>query len=471
MSYKHGIYTESVAAASILKSKSAGTIPLYIGTAPVHMSADGNSKANTPVLINSYNDFVKKMGYSENWDNFTLCEVAYAHFKNNIQTIAPFIVINILDVEKHKKQVAERTINFVNKVGYIDNPNSTIILSSINGSVTDFVAEYTNDNRIKITFTGEDGLTQANFTWDEIDLTKVQKTDFEEGMKAIDTVTIKCGATPNIICAPKFSSTYANELIAKCENLIGGKWGCVAYIDIPTDTVKTLAAAKSYKETNFINSKFARLHYPKAKFNGKVFHLSVLDAVTTQIVDNDSDGVSCHSSSNKRIICDVPVLDASTELIYSEGEANELNAKGITTINYIGGSFRLWGGHMANYDYANIDSIEAKDRSDATVRMQIYLDNWLKREHIDNIDAPLTRRDIDNIISNINIGLNSFVNSGYLLKGECYFDGGDNATAELADGNLVLDVAHTEVPNGKSISFKLQYDTSGLEALYEEVGV
>lgn len=472
MSYNHGIYTESVSAASMLKSKSIGTIPLYIGTAPVHMT-DGKAKANTPVLINSYNDFVKTMGYSDMWENFTLCEAAYAHFKNNIETIAPFVVINILDIDKHIKSVTATDVTFTNKVGYLANANNLIIVSTLASTEAgeNFVAEYTNDNRIKITLTGDATLTSAKFSYSEVDLTKVQSADFEAGISAIDTVTIKCGVTPNIICAPKFSSTYAKQLTEKCESLIGGKWGCVAYIDIPTDTVKTLADAINYKATNFINSKLVRLHYPKSKFNGKVFHLSVLDAVTTQIVDNNSDGVSCYSSSNKRIICDVPVLDANTELIYSEGEANAVNAKGITTINYIGGSFRLWGGHMSNYDYESIDGIEAKDRSDATVRMQIYLDNWLKREHIDNIDAPLTRRDIDNVISNVNIGLNSFVNSGYLLKGECYFDGSDNAIAELADGNLVLDVSHTEVPNGKSINFKLQYDTSGLEALYEEAGV
>jgi phage tail sheath protein FI len=99
--------------------------------------------------------------------------------------------------------------------------------------------------------------------------------------------------------------------------------------------------------------------------------------------------------------------------------------------------------------------------------MQIFLDNWLLSEHIENIDAPLTRRDIDSIVSNVNIGLNSFVNSGYLLKGVCYFDGGSNATSELADGNLMLDVLGTEVPNGKAIIFRRSYDVSGLQNLYE----
>ena len=414
MSYKHGIYTETVATAGSLKTNAVGTVPVYIGTAPIHTLTDSTDKVVKPVLIRSYNDFVKAMGYSDDWGKYTLCEVAYAHFKNNIQSIAPFVVINIFDPSKHMD---------------------------------------------------DDGK--------DIDLTKIEKTDFEAAVAAIDTVPFKCGVTPNILVAPYFSESkdYADELIEKCTKLIGGKWGCVAYIDIPTDTNETLAKAKSHKSTNSIASKFARVHYPKSKYDGKVFHLSVLDAVTTQMVDNGTDGVACRSSSNKRIICDVPVLDSDTEIIYSEEEANDLNSVGITTINYVGGSFRLWGGHMANYDYSKIEAIEAKDRSDATVRMQIYLDNMLKSEHIDNVDALLTRRDIDNFIANVSIRLNALVNAVYLLKGECYFDDGDNAIAELADGNLSLDVIHTETPNGKSVNFKMQYDVSGLESLYatEEV--
>lgn len=410
MSYKHGIYTTEVSANGNLKSKASGTIPVYIGTAPIHKLESTANKVATPILIQSYADFVKQLGYSDDWEKYTLCEVAYAHFKNKIHTIAPFVVINIFDPSKHLE-------------------------------------------------------TEGN----EIDISAITVEDFTAGVNAIDTTTIRCGVTPNIIVAPYFSETpaYATLLVNKCTSLIGGKFGCVAYIDIPTASATTFALAKTYKTTNSLTSKFARLHYPKAKYDGKLFHLSVLDAVATQVVDTETDGVACRSSSNRKIMCDVPALNATTELIYSEGEANELNAVGITTINYIGGTFRIWGGHMANYDATSLASIEAKDRSDATVRMQLYLDNMLKDEYVDSIDSPLTRRDIDNIIANVSIRLNSLVNAGYLLKGECYFADGDNASAELADGNLVLDVLHTEAPNGKSISFQMQYDVSGLETLNE----
>lgn len=473
MAYKHGIYTEAVATVGNLATRTVGTVPVYIGTAPINKTASVINKTKIPILIESYSDFVNKMGYSDEWDKYTLCEAAYAHFKNDVNSIAPFVVINVLDPATHAGTAGTATVTLTNKVGYISTNVDNIVITSIASTSLgdDFTAEYTSDGRIKITYTGATTLTTASVTYNTVDATAVEANDFTDGIAAVDLSAIKCGIVPNIMVMPKYSATYKTEMIAKCEERIDGKWGCVAYIDIPTDSATTIETAKTYKTNNNIDSKYARLHFPKVKHDGKVFHLSVLDAVTSQVVDASTDGVSCRSSSNKRIICDVPVLSASTDFVFSEKEANDLNENGITTVNYIGGAFRLWGGHMANYSYANVSNIEAKDRSDATVRMQIYLDNWLKSSHIDSIDAPLTRRDIDNIIAGVNIGLNSFANSGYLLKGECYFAEGSNTTSELADGDLVLEVLHTEVPNGKSISFRMAYDVRGLDSLYEtEVG-
>ncbi|MGN1062277.1 MAG: hypothetical protein ACI4RO_04035 [Candidatus Scatosoma sp.] len=55
MAYKHGIYTESVSTAGKLQAREFGTVPVYVGTAPL-------GEKNLPVLINSYGDFVKNFG-------------------------------------------------------------------------------------------------------------------------------------------------------------------------------------------------------------------------------------------------------------------------------------------------------------------------------------------------------------------------------------------------------------------------
>lgn len=410
MAYKHGIYTERVANAGSLTTKAQRTVPVYIGTAPIHSTADyasgGGAKVNTPILINSYREATEILGYSDDWGKYTLCEAVYAHFMNTTRPIAPIVVIVIND--------------------------------------------------------GTDG--------DDFDITSMTATEFENALKALDKVEQICGVVPNIICAPELAENNIEKLVTYCTTGIGSKWGVVAYIDIPTSVVTTVsgAVARQTAEATKITCKYIRPHYPKARYNGKVYHLSVLDCVATQWTDNDTDGVACRSSSNTAIDCDAPCIDKDTALYFDETEANSLNAVGITTVNYIGGEYRIWGGHMGNYNHTNAANIDPQDKSDATVRTDIFLHNWLKREFLDNIDFPVSRRDIDGIVANINIGLNSFVKNGYLLKGECYFSADNNPTAELAEGDITLDVQYTSTPNGKSITFAVQYTTEGLNNIIAE---
>lgn len=410
MAYKHGVYTEREANSGSLTTKAQGTIPVYIGTAPIHLAEDfstnGAKRVDTPILINSYREAVKLLGYSDDWSKYTLCEAVYTHFMNKKRPIAPFIVINMND--------------------------------------------------------GSDG--------DNFVISSITAEMFDNALSSLDKVEQICGVVPNIICAPEFGETYLSDIETLCANGIGSKWGLVAYIDIQTATTNTVAAAVSRQtaEGTKIDNKHVRVHFPKVRYNGKTYHLSVLDCVASQWTDHDTEGVACRSSSNTAVDCDAPCVSDTANLYFDETEANSLNAVGITTLNYIGGEYRIWGGHMSNYRDASAANILPQDKSDATVRCDVFLHNWFKREFLDNIDFPVSRRDIDAIVANANIGLNSFVNKGYLLKGECYFDGDNNPTAEIAEGDIRLDVQYTSVPNGKSITFALQYTTDGLNSIISE---
>ena len=402
MSYKHGVYTARVANAGALTAKAQGTIPVYIGTAPIHLAADyaenGAARVNTPILLNSYREAVALLGYSDDWAKFTLCEVIHAHFLNEINPIAPIVVVNIND--------------------------------------------------------GKSG--------DDYAISGVTEEAFTAALASVANVEQICGVVPSIVCAPELGEKYTDKLVAMCTAGIANKWGCVAYTDLP-NTIKTVAAAKT--EGTKITSKYLRPHFPKAYYGGKVYHLSVLDVLASMWTDTETEGFACRSSSNTAIPCAAPCVSATEKLYFSETEANGLNEVGVTTVNYIGGEYRLWGGHMGNFDQSNVGNIDAQDMSDATVRADIYLHNWFKREFVDQIDFPVSRRDIDNIVANVNIGLNSFVKKGYILHGVCYFDAANNPSADLVAGDIKLDVQYTGTPNGKSITFEVGHTTVGLATL------
>ena len=184
-----------------------------------------------------------------------------------------------------------------------------------------------------------------------------------------------------------------------------------------------------------------------------------------QLTDLNNDDVPFVSPSNKELNCDMAVLDDGTSFFMVESEANTLNEVGITTVNIIQRRIRLWGSHMANYDFDKLDEIAYEERQDASIRMMLYLTNYLQYNYIDNIDTAFTRKDIDSIVTSVQQFLNSLVNEGKLLYATILFNEDENSTANMVNGDFVFSVKPTYTPNAKSITFKTCYTAEGLSAL------
>ena len=74
-------------------------IPFAVGVAPVH-AATKAAKANVPVLATSWDEAVEKLGFSDDWKSYPLCEVIYSHFQ--LFGCQPVVFCNVLDIEKMK---------------------------------------------------------------------------------------------------------------------------------------------------------------------------------------------------------------------------------------------------------------------------------------------------------------------------------------------------------------------------------
>lgn len=128
--YLYGAYGhlgETIAQSAV----QAGTVPVYIGTAPINLVRNfADVKGiNAPLKLNNFVDAQRKLGLSGDWTKFTLCEVMTAHFNNPVGNIGPIYVINVLDPNTHKK--AEQTtkqLTFVN--GRAEFISDTIILDT-----------------------------------------------------------------------------------------------------------------------------------------------------------------------------------------------------------------------------------------------------------------------------------------------------------------------------------------------------
>lgn len=97
--YRHGIYTSEVAT-SITPMITAATPTVAFGVAPIHLASDPAS-ANVPVLCYNLEEFVNQFGWSNDFDKYTLCEVAQVFFQ--LFNVAPVVFVNVLDADTNSK--------------------------------------------------------------------------------------------------------------------------------------------------------------------------------------------------------------------------------------------------------------------------------------------------------------------------------------------------------------------------------
>jgi phage tail sheath protein FI len=481
--YRHGVYSEQIPFAGNIATKALGTIPVYVGTAPVQQinteglaDFDYSGLINTPILIESLADAKAKIGYSDSWDKYTLGEAIKAHFDNGVTAIGPIVVINISNPEllESTDTTTDVTLSGAagNKVGYIMDPQAAIKNVTVTAVTTitesDYSIEYEGDT-IKITITkAEFADTTVTATYKRVDVsdTALTPTMFDTALSALDVVEISCGVIPNILAAPGYSGKplYHEKMMSKALARISQKWYISCVSDIPSDSNDTVAKTISWKENNGYTSKLDKVCWPMAKFGDKQYHLSTLAVVTIQQQDTDADGIPYISPSNKGINASSVILKSGNAIAFDEVTANSLNKVGITTTNLVRGSIRLWGPHMANYNYDSLDNIKPEDRTDSSIRMMQYLLNTLQYNYLDSVDKPFSKRDIDSIKASVQQWLNGLVNEGKLLYANIQF-AESNTVGDMVDGDFVFDVATTTTPNAKSLTFRLQYSLTGLDTL------
>ena len=92
--YEHGITSEQIET-SVSTPRTAGSgIAFVVGTAPAHTVGGA---VNAPVMALNYKEAVAALGYSENWKNYTLCEVMHSSFQ--LYGVSPVFFVNVLDTD------------------------------------------------------------------------------------------------------------------------------------------------------------------------------------------------------------------------------------------------------------------------------------------------------------------------------------------------------------------------------------
>ena len=139
--YQHGVYNQEQATSLTTPIRSSAGLQVIFGTAPVHLAKDPAKAANTPKLCYSFAECQAAVGYSDDFQKFTLCQSIDANFRvfNN----APIILVNVLDPEnsKHTKDNSEESCAVANEQAVYAKPYVLLDTLVVKKDASPLVAE------------------------------------------------------------------------------------------------------------------------------------------------------------------------------------------------------------------------------------------------------------------------------------------------------------------------------------------
>lgn len=450
--YNHGIYIIENPTSIQQPIESLSATQVVFGTSPINLIADPSSAVNKPIVARSFDEAKQKLGYSEDWNSYTLSEVMDAAFKRF--KVSPVVFINVLDPAVHKTAVASQSVAVTNKEALIDHEGvllSSVVVKNTGGTTTyvkgtDYLIAFNNSGKpvISVLTGGTIGLaTQLSVSFDKIDSSKVTNADViggydsatnaYEGFELIQTIYPTLGLIPNLLMAPKYSKNaeVGNILTAKASK-INGCFNASVLLDVAGNTKEEANAAKIANE---YTDKSTLVCWPKAKIGERTYHLSTILAGTTARTDAENDNVPFKSPSNKKIPVTALVNDAGKEVWLDQVQGNILNGYGIVTAVNMKG-WRTWGNSTAAYNSEITEVMDPKDRFIAVRRMFDWWGNTFIESYFDKVDEPGNLRLIESVVDSENIRVNGFKGLGQIAGGSIEFRRADNPISEILSGKI-----------------------------------
>lgn len=452
MAYKHGVYVTEQATSLAVPSEATAGLQVIIGTAPINLADDPYSCTNVPILAYTYKEAAAAVGYSDDYDSYTVCHSIGACFK--VASVAPIVIINVLDPKKHNKAVPESAVQINSGVGTLTAKG--VLLDTLvvkNGADelvagTDYTAAFDDDGYVTLaTISGgkAEGATSLTVSGTQIDPTAVTAKDIvggvdasgnETGMEVIRQIYPKLNMTPGILLAPGWSedATVAAALQAKCQN-INGVFTCVCIVDVDSSAsgATQYSKVKAQKEKQAITSKYCYPVWLYAKVGDVVYAGSAMAAAATVANDAANGDIPNVSPSNKTVSISAACLKDGTEVLLDQEQANVVNSYGVSTWLNMNG-FRLWGNNTAAYP----GNTDPKDRWFSVRRFFCWDNNTFIQTYFQKVDQPLNDRLIEALVDSENVRGNSFVARGMCARYELQYISSENPTTSLLNGTVTF---------------------------------
>lgn len=484
MAYKHGVYTSEVPTSVMSPVETTAGLQVVVGTAPINLAAS-TEYVNKPVLAYSYKEAVESLGYSDDWDKYTLCEAIDCAF--NLYGVAPVVFLNVLDPDKHYEDVTGRTVEILSKKAAVDDKGILldtlkVKLDETSGELKpneDYVAAFASDGSVVITPISGGSIpdTQASLfvSYRKLAPEKVTALDIiggvdvetgkATGLELINEVFPKFGLVPGIILAPRFSQDPMVEAVMKAKaGNINSFFKAMAVVDVDATEVNTYTKAVEWKNQNNYTSENEIVCWPKVALGDKVYHLSTQLACRMALTDSEYGDMPYVSPSNKDLQMNKAILQDGTEVNLGPDQAAYMNGQGIVTaLNFIGG-WKAWGNRTGAYPSVT----DVKDSFIPVRRMHNWVANTIILTAWQWIDDPTNQRLINTVVDSLNIWLNGLTTEGALLGGRVEFRREENPETDLLNGIIRFHVFLAEPTPARSLEFIVEFDASYFSRLFPQ---
>ena len=469
--YKHGVYTYEIPTSIVPPVKSTAGLTVVVGTAPINLTDPTN--VNKATLAYTYSEAVEKMGYSADFDKYTICEAISSHFA--LFSVTPLIFVNVLDPEKHKK-TGNVVLDVAKGEALLTEDGvllSSVVVKSEDGTTTHEADAYElefDDNGFLHIFI--EGAEKIKVEFEQLDPSLVTPADIiggvsldgsYKGLELVNEVFPRFREVPGIIIAPKYStnSAVAAVMKAKAKN-INGLFQAVAFADVSTTEVTDYTEVPEYKNLNNLDDPNLFVFWPKVSLGGVQYHLSTQLASLANQIDGANEGYPYQEPSNNNLQMDAAVLENGKEILLSVEQANYLNGQGIVTaLNWIGG-WKAWGHRTSCYP----GNTDPKDTFISIRRTFIYEQNQFILTYWQKVDRPGNRKLIENIVDSKNIDFNGKAARGFLLGGRIEFVSNENPITNLIDGTYTFHLYVTPPTPAREIKGLFEFDVNYFNVLF-----
>lgn len=481
MAFFHGVRASEVPTSIVAPVQTTAGLPVVFGTAPVHLTEDPTAYVNKPVICYSYAEAVAALGYSADWESYSLCEVIYSQFK--LYAVAPIIFVNVLDPSKHKKNISDIAGRAVTDGMLV--VTDDVLLTSLKVKTaeaatpavldTDYTAEFDDDGQTVITIIeggALDGAAELYLEYTAIDASLVDSEDIiggvdsdgnNTGMELLNETYPRFAMVPGIVAAPGWSQIPGVAAVMKAKALaINNLFRCIVLTDVDTEAVTKYADVNAWKNKNSYTGVNQLVLWPMVQLGDYIFHFSTQMLGIIGKTDANNQDVPYQSPSNISMQATGMCLKDGTEVFLGLEQANLLNSQGVITgLNFIGG-WKSWG----NYTGAYPGMTDVKDTFICVRRMFDWQYQTFILTYWQKVDQPLMPRLVRTILDSEQIRLNGLVSRGFLLGASVDFLEDENPLTDMLNGILRIHTKLTPPVPAQTIEDILEYDVSNFEALF-----